>query len=227
MAIQPTSIELEATPNPGVIFYSALDQLDDWTRELIANYPQIVTESEAVQGLVESQPFFHEEYEDLSGGKVIERYISNTIAVIKGGEKDRHLQEEMGWRNRLLEESARAVDTGEAIKRAIYGASLPRMFDGPHDPIERNNDFVSSLLERCNGQPRQIGAHFYGPMTLMTRNGEERSVFGRVDDEGAVVFGSLLIMDPDQLAGTREASADDCCQLIADIESTRATDYSH
>lgn len=222
MVMHPTSIEVGTTPETGVFFYEALEHLNPFTLQLIENYPQIVAESEAVRGLVDTSPHLHEEYEDVDDATVIDQYMSNSKKIVEdGATKDARLLEEMGWRHRLREEAARAVDAGDAIRRGVYAGSVLRMFDGS-ESVPQSSSFIPTLLGMMKGQADNIGEGLYGPITLQTRQGGDRTFFARFSEQGTVIFGLSLTVKPEELAGIREANADDCCQLVNDLVSTRS-----
>ena len=223
MALQPTSIEIGTTPETGVFFYEALEQLDPYVLELVGKYSQIVVESDAVRGLIDTNPHFHEENAGVDDTVIIDRYMSDAKKAMEdGGAKDARLHQEMAWRHRLREESARAIDTGDAIRRGVFSGSPPRLFGGSEPaPTTGPSVLLPRLIEMLAGTAQEIGTGRYSTVTLTTLNGKQREFVVRADGDQLVMFGTSVIISRTELAGIREASADDCCQLVNDLASTR------
>ena len=180
-----------------------------------------------MRGLVETNPHFHEEYEGVDDATVIDRYMSDIKKATEDGTgKDVRLLQEMGWRHRLREEAARAVDSGDAICRGVYADSIPRMFDGSHEE-SRPNDFIPTIIEMIGDQMQEIGAGAYGTITLSTRQGSTRKFLARFSEGQPIIFDTTLTVSPAELNDIREASADDCCQLVRDLQSMRSLEMSN
>lgn len=218
MAINPTGTETLPAPGQGVLFYKALECFDDFTWRLIENYSQAVMESGAAKGLADSQPFFHGEYKELDDDQVSDLYAQRRV-LSEAGNNDEHerLHQEMAWRYRLREEAARAADIASAIKKDIFGGQQVRTFV-PSEPVKNlSNHFVDSLIGMCGEQLHGIGSNRYGKLTLATIHGGEQTYFARFD-ESVTVFGITAVLYKNDLQYVREANADDCCKLVADLQ---------
>ena len=224
MVINPASTEKLTTPEQGVCFFEALEHLDDFTMRLIEDYPHIVTESEAVKGMAESQPFFHEEYKEDSDMKVVDRYITDLKYITdlpahgraSVEEKNERLRQEMSWRHRLREESAKACDAGDAIKKSIFGGQIIRTFDSDKTK-DISNGFMESLIEMCDDELYEIGLNKYGKLTLPSKNGNTKTFFAKFggEDEQITIFGRVVIDKPNAQNHITEANVEDFFQLVA------------